>query len=612
MESSFKFEDLRIKKEGDKLFFSVEKDGSIRELEQVSIPREFEEIEKIVENLRAQLTKEGVIREGERFSMELKEWLMSPPQVDVKALIDKARHVGNVFAWQFYGMEEIPITLKKGLKLPLGAYVFIKDEDGLPIIYQVASPKYYRYSYEFEKRLIAHGGISKDELHTYDFSGILLGKLLKDGRIEPPKYPIPPLSEVYECTPPLIRIITRPSIRPILKIGVDPITSQDVEIALWPLIRQGLLISGAQGTGKTTALLTLICRALRAYPHLRFLALDWTGELTSLKELKSGHPEEKALKLHVEEVPWDRLLQGIAPKEPELLLRLIREDDPRVVGAVGEVLRDAIVVCGKSENYPTKANLKKIVGEVVEIFDNRGKLIERRVVGIFKSRKPETIESVRDVIDRSKWLPEKEPEKPLTLELFKTMISDNNVIIIDFSTTKEPNVPDDLELKKMVAATIVDFVWNEARSNKDFGCIIVSDEVHHVAPEKFYGEINPIWIRLATEGGRNGCPLWVVARRLSLVSKSVTTELQQNFFCFNVEDVDRRRIMEDLGETFASLLGKLPPGEAVVKSAVGLKTPGQVVHVVFDKVLEPTSTRYGLEERFKPKRDVEENATMAI
>jgi len=114
-----------------------------------------------------------------------------------------------------------------------------------------------------------------------------------------------------------------------------------------------------------------------------------------------------------------------------------------------------------------------------------------------------------------------------------------------------------------------------------------------------------IWLRLATEGGRNGCPLWLVARRLSLVSKSVTTELQQNFFCFNVEDVDRRRVSEDLGETFASLLGSLPPGEAIVKSAAGFRVPGQVIHVCFDQVLKPSSAEYGLEERF-PERGVEE------
>lgn len=63
---------------------------------------------------------------------------------------------------------------------------------------------------------------------------------------------------------------------------------------------------------------------------------------------------------------------------------------------------------------------------------------------------------------------------------------------------------------------------------------------------------------------------------------------------------ERKRIIEDLGETFASLLGALPLGEAIVKSATGFEVPGQVTHVKFKKVLEPSSVKYGLEERFKP------------
>jgi hypothetical protein len=38
-----------------------------------------------------------------------------------------------------------------------------------------------------------------------------------------------------------------------------------------------------------------------------------------------------------------------------------------------------------------------------------------------------------------------------------------------------------------------------------------------------------------------------------------------------------------------------------MKSAVGFKILGQVVHVRFDLVLRPSSAKYGLEERFKPR-----------
>jgi len=412
---------------------------------------------------------------------------------------------------------------------------------------------------------------------TYDCVGILVGKLYEDGRIEPPKYPVIPLSEVYSCPPKLIELVTEPNTPYKVKIGMDPLTSQPVHIDLRPLIRQGLLISGAQGTGKTTALLTLISRSLEAYGNLRFAILDWTGEFQPLSSL-----EEKGFK--VCSVSWDRFITGLKMDDPESTLHLIEEEDPRAKsGAPSEVLFTALILCKKDKQYPTKQNVKS-------------KIDEQKA-----GRQQGTILTAHSIVDKADHIPKEKPEEICGKEKLLENIRKNNILIIDFTRTEDVNVPDDFEVKKRMGAFLAKCIWEEATQKKDFGCIVVSDEAHRIAPEKFYGgEMDPIWMRLATEGGRNGCPLWLVARRLSLVSKAVTTELQQNFICFNVEDVDRKRIIEDLGETFASLLGALPPGEAIVKSATGFKVPGQVTHVKFEKVLEPSSVKYGLEERFKP------------
>ncbi len=498
-------------------------------------------------------------------------------KINFKEIIKQANHVGNVFSRSLYGINKIYMTLKKDVRLPLGSYVFVLDDDGLPIVYQVTSPEYYRYGYDFEKRLIAYGRASKDESHTYDCVGILVGKLYEDGRIEPPKYPVIPLSEVYSCPPKLIELVTEPNTPYKVKIGMDPLTSQPVHIDLRPLIRQGLLISGAQGTGKTTALLTLISRSLEAYGNLRFAILDWTGEFQPLSSL-----EEKGFK--VCSVSWDRFITGLKMDDPESTLHLIEEEDPRAKsGAPSEVLFTALILCKKDKQYPTKQNVKS-------------KIDEQKA-----GRQQGTILTAHSIVDKADHIPKEKPEEICGKEKLLENIRKNNILIIDFTRTEDVNVPDDFEVKKRMGAFLAKCIWEEATQKKDFGCIVVSDEAHRIAPEKFYGgEMDPIWMRLATEGGRNGCPLWLVARRLSLVSKAVTTELQQNFICFNVEDVDRKRIIEDLGETFASLLGALPPGEAIVKSATGFKVPGQVTHVKFEKVLEPSSVKYGLEERFKP------------
>ena len=507
----------------------------------------------------------------------MSEQAKNKEKINVKELVKQADIVGNVFSRSRYGIDKIYITLRKDKKLPLGSYVFVLDEDNLPIVYQVASPEYYRYGYDFEKRLIDHGRASKDESHTYDCVGILVGKLYEDGRVEPPKYPVIPLSEVYSCPPKLIELVTEPNTPYKVKIGIDPLTSQPVHIDLRPLIRQGLLISGAQGTGKTTALLTLISRSLEAYKDLHFMILDWTGEFQPLSSLN-----DKGFK--VCSMSWDKFITGLKMDDPESTLRLIEEEDPRAKsGAPSEVLFTSLILCKKDKLYPTKQNVKS-------------KIEEQR-----SGRQLGTILTAHSIVDKSDHITAEAPKEIFGKEKLLDEIRKNNILIVDFTRTEDVSVPDDIEVKKRMGTFLAKCVWEEATRKKDFGCIIVSDEAHRIAPEKFYGgEMDPAWLRLATEGGRNGCPLWLVARRLSLVSKAVTTELQQNFICFNVEDVDRKRIIEDLGETFASLLGALPPGEAIVKSAIGFKIPGQVTHVKFDKVMEPSSVKYGLEERFKP------------
>jgi len=46
-------------------------------------------------------------------------------EIDIEAILDNAKVVGNVFARYTYGINKIFIMLRKGIKLPLGAYVFV-------------------------------------------------------------------------------------------------------------------------------------------------------------------------------------------------------------------------------------------------------------------------------------------------------------------------------------------------------------------------------------------------------------------------------------------------------------------------------------------------------
>ena len=279
-------------------------------------------------------------------------------------------------------------------------------------------------------------------------------------------------------------------------------------------------------------------------------------------------------------IPWCKLAYGSLYEKPEFAAPIFK-GDPRVTEAVAKAIDAGIIWCKRRKCYPSKANVIEGIKQM------RGRRFQ------------ETINTAVEVVGSCESdLIEAEPgvDRCISRERLIEAIKRYTIVIVDFSKTEDEAMPDTFEFKRAIGAYLAEVIWEEARINKGFGCIIVSDEAHRLCPE--FEKFEPIWHRLATEGGRNCCPFWLVARRLSIVSKKVTTEAQQNFICFNVEDVDRRRVEEDLGTSFAGLLGSLARGEAMVKS-MGFRIPGQVIHVKFDKVVEPASAIHGPEERFR-------------
>ena len=507
------------------------------------------------------------------------------PGVGLKELVESAEAIGNVYSPRgIYEIDRVPITFREGVRLPAGDYVFIPDpRDGLPIIYQVSYPHYFRPSFDFEEGLVSIGRPLKDKRGTrYRCLGILVGKLAQgpDGRISiiPPDYPVPPMADVYKCLPDLVALATEPREEWCIEIGVNPETGRRVKIALRPLVRQSLLLTGAQGTGKTTAMLTLISRAAQADPPLHFLVLDWSGEYISLRDVEG-------LGEHVAIVPWDRFAYGMMVDEPTLLSMAFQED-PRMTPGAMRRIRMALEECKRARAFPSRNKIVETL-EVLKEKETRYKDVAERAI--------EIVEDAKNILD------EAPPEEAIfDGQKLVELVRGYRIVIVDFSKTEDERLPDTFDFKKNIAAFLARAIWEEARKNVRFGCVIVSDEAHRLCPE--FETFDQIWHTLATEGGRNGCPFWLVARRLSIVSKKITVESQQNFFCFNVEDVDRRRVEEDLGEAFAGLLGSLAPGEAMVKS-MGFRLPGQVVHVQFDVVVEPASARHGPRERFEAMKN---------
>ncbi len=496
-------------------------------------------------------------------------------RLDIEAIIGNAQPVGNTYSGGVYSIDEIRITFREGIRLPRGDYVFIRDpDDGLPIIYQIAYPYWYKPSFDFEESLIVAGSPIRDEHRMrYRAKAVLVGKVDRYGSVISPRVPVPPLTEVYKCPRELVRLVTEPLDEWKIRIGENPETGLPVYIALEPLVRQSLLITGAQGTGKTTALLTLIVRAASSEIPLHVLVPDWTGEYGSLAFASE-------LEGQVKLISWEHFVKRYASENPSLVMSLMRSDPRMRSDAVNKLVSQTVLECRNRRLLPTKSNLERLVEEVATTRTHASTIALAKAV-IVENVPERYLEGIReDIVD---------------------LVQTYRVVIVDFSISKE--MPDEFDFKAKVGSYLAEKIWRRATTDRRFGCIVVSDEAHRICPE--HGSVDRIWLKLATEGGRNGCPLWLVARRLSLVSKSITTESQQNIVCFNLEDVDRKRVEEDIGTTFAGMVGgTLAQGEAMVRSAMGFRVPGQVIHVKFDEVVKPASASTSARIRFEGMRQV--------
>jgi len=488
-----------------------------------------------------------------------------------KASSSDDHRIGNVFTENSYGIDRISVTLKEGAQLTTGSYVFLLDDDSYPVVYQVVQPYWFRPSFDFEESLITIGNPTADSrIQRYRCVCTLVGKLTEDA-VGPPRNPVKPFANVYSCSPEIVAKVIHPDSDWTAKLGTNPETDRDVLIDLNTLVRQGLIVTGAQGTGKTTGLITLVSRAMQASPPARFLLLDWTGEFASMVGRKE---------IGVQLINWERLatsvFENIHEKTKEIMARLVGGKGTKAF----KLLAASVDQCKADEVFPTKkAIMTRAENKVDSLWPKAKKEETDATLSVLQT----AINSCDEVLEREPSL-----KNTTTAEEVCGRLASLHGIVVDFSYSELGLVPDDQETKNMVATALANAIWSRASNGKGFGCIIVTDEAHRLLPQDGPRDIDRIWFKLATEGGRNGCPLWIVARRLALVNKTVTIEAQQNMISFNTEDIDRHRIEGDLGSDFAGMLGSLSPGEAMVKS-MGFRIPGQVVHVLFDSEIAPAS-----------------------
>jgi len=461
--------------------------------------------------------------------------------------VDGSLVVGHTYSQTGdYQLDEITIILLRGRELARGDLVYVvHPKNGSPVVYQVTQVYPHKRVREYEEALLREGRVIRDfEDATMHARAYQWGWIDEAGSLRPLRYPLPPNTSVLRAERDVIARFTKPNGDWKLLLGTDPSSDLDVELGIYSLIRQSCLICGAVGTGKTTTAGSMVCRAASLNPPVRFFIVDKDGEYTSLIDRLGS---EKVLK-----VPWMRFFQpSDIPWED-----YIAEFGWQKTWWNTKILVKALKILYASGGMVTKVNLRRAI-----------QYVSPNSLGF--SKKAEEFESYRQqvlvAVNGSRLISEGDvrPLDPVGL------LRERRVVIMDLSQGR-----DTWAQKQIVVAQVLRRIFNEALDNRRFGCIILLEEAMYYAPQRGVFEIGTKESRgkllgvvkeIATNGGRNGVGLWIVTQRLATVEKTVVTQCANNIICHSLEDLDKQRLGEIMGEKFVRLIGNLPQGEAIVK-----------------------------------------------
>ncbi|MCD6263207.1 ATP-binding protein [Candidatus Bathyarchaeota archaeon] len=445
-----------------------------------------------------------------------------------------------------YLHDKITVVLRKGREVAKGDLIYVlHPKKRRPVVYQVVRVYPHRRVREYEEFLLKEGRIVPDwEDSTIHAEAYQWGWLDDLGRLRALRYPLPPNTPVYKAGREVVARFTKPEGEWRILLGTDLSCGLEVELDLHHLIRQSCLICGSVGTGKTTTAITMVCRAASLEPPVRFFIVDKDGEYGSL--LERFGPGEAV------RVPWIRFFKPSDIGYEDFLAEFGWQRN----WWTSKVLRKALRMLRSSGELLTKRNLIRVL-----------QFVEGEDLGFRK--KGEELEDykrqVANAVAYSRLIPDDDVEALDPVELLRR----HRIVIMDLSQGR-----DTWSQKHVVIAQVLKRIFTEALEDQGFGCVILLEEAMYYAPQRGLFEVGSAESRvrllsvvkeIATNGGRNGVGLWIVTQRLATVEKTVVTQCANNIVCHALEDLDKRRLGEIVGENFVDLLGELPPGETIVK-----------------------------------------------
>lgn len=508
--------------------------------------------------------------------------------------------LGYIFSEEgYYEPAEITFTVMHGERVEIGDIVCIEhpSKPGVPVFYQVVDVPVRRKARDYEEDLARAGRPLIDETRDYlrarakqigyveDVERLLAGETSTDDLRMLIEH-IRPLSKVYRPSETVIRNLLEPS-EPSIEVGkIYPNWKHSLKLELPKLMRQGLLVVGGVGTGKTTTMLTILARTIREIKRLggkpHILIIDKDGEYGAKELINLAGPGEY-IRLGIDEIGGDEYSDKHAYAEKLRKILGYYDRRPKAAKALYQAVQEY-------QGEKLVLTPEFVRNEILPLIRDPKTAQELRTkITIWQSRLSKTGEPV-----------EEEARKSISevLELLK----EKTIVHLDLSSVSDFNHAFD------TLARLLKRIYNEVLRDETFGCIVAIDEAHIYAPESRGGlqiadeehvrELKSILKLIATTGPRNGVTPFIATQRPSLIDKTITTQMGQNIIAHRVEDVDIQRMKEIMGPV-AEKVRVLPRGWAIVKALAAKVREPMIVRV--EKEASPTSTGKTAYHRFLPQ-----------
>jgi len=500
--------------------------------------------------------------------------------------------IGRVYSEDgVYKPDPLTFTLLEGINISQGEIVCIKHPrlKETYVFYQVVEVPLRRKAKDYEEDLVKTNKVFPDPERNYPRAlAEQIGYIDPSSKeLRPLLEHIEPLTEVYRPPTELVKVLFKPDEKGIyLEVGkIYPHENLPLYLDLKVLLRQGLLIIGGVGTGKTTTMISILIRLLETCmknalnPHI--LIIDKDGEygckeLISLANMIAGY----------ERVDIN-----------SIVLRKAYSD-------ASALHRELLKLTGLHPSSTAARTLRMLLEETMRTM-KRVELDVDFVEGLLtKLRQIHTRGDVlRELIPKLKDLKEKLPSivgEGISSTEIISLLKEKTVVHIDCSNANSWS-----EVVQKLSG-LLDAIYDEALRDKNFGCLLVIDEAHFYVPERgtfspagdAHKDMEDVLVgKIATTGARNGVVVFATTQRLSIVKKTFSTQIGQNLIAHKVEDVDLERLKEIAGPTLAEVVRILPRGYALVKATANpLKRP---VIVRIEKLASPLSAMTTCLDRWK-------------